>query len=289
MRAIEDKKTIIAQLLVLLIIGCSQIDALQRKSDDASSKPNPSPSNSSPISSVSPTTTPVSVPTARNRPQRYNPVIIIPGWGHDYLDHEPMRQWLRDEGYDDDDVVIIPYPYLAEVEIASTDIQKEMNAFLALYPIETKFDVVGISTGHFIGLHAIMSAAIDQRIDRYIGVAGIAHGVSNFSNFAIAGRLIETISPANNTFIQSFYGGALKDRIDGLKKCSLFSPQDQFIEPWDSGRFANGVNVEVPNAPHLEMMSARTYFDALKASCYAGSFMKDIVPQVDHTPAAGGE
>jgi hypothetical protein len=58
------------------------------------------------------------------------------------------------------------------------------------------------------------------------------------------------------------------NEIAELEKCSLFSPEDGILDPYDSGAFKDGINVSLPNISHLKFKSSPVVFEAMKKACF---------------------
>jgi hypothetical protein len=56
--------------------------------------------------------------------------------------------------------------------------------------------------------------------------------------------------------------------IQRLEKCSLFSPADGLLKPYDCGRFEDGINIDVPGMDHLHAAHERKYYRIMRRACY---------------------
>lgn len=54
-----------------------------------------------------------------------------------------------------------------------------------------------------------------------------------------------------------------------MKKCSIFSPEDGVLDPYDSGAFADGTNVELRNIRHVQFIKNAYVADQMIARCLA--------------------
>lgn len=57
------------------------------------------------------------------------------------------------------------------------------------------------------------------------------------------GSAHKKLSPLRNAFVMAFHARHAAD-IACLDKCSLFSPDDRLVTPYDAGRFSDRINME---------------------------------------------
>lgn len=189
------------------------------------------------------------------------------------------------DGFPKERIHFVPYTYRGTLDEVYGEMSAELSKIFASYPEGTKFDMVGFSTGGFTGMYTLMLGNFDNRIEKFISLSSIGHGIDRFEmlipglaellegtsvNYAVefsSGKTINAISPYMNSFVSNFYT-QYATRISKLKKCSIFSSGDGFIVPYDSGRFADGENHDVPDLYHLFAMLREGHYQALKTLCF---------------------
>jgi len=148
------------------------------------------------------------------------------------------------------------------------------------YPPETQFDLIGHSLGHVVSLVTFADLGYLPRVRKLIGLAGVMFGqwgkkpglcslkiLENIFCGDIFDHLIGTDQPALITDLIS----SNQEAMNHIQKCSLFSPQDGMLNPFNSGAFPDGINVSLPRVKHLRFKSAPVVFSALSQHCYNGN------------------
>ncbi len=221
----------------------------------------------------------VSNPTPAVRPK-----IVVVGWGP--LSCQPLIDWMVEDGFPKEHTYLFRYSYMQDVDTVKTELITQFNEVFAKYPQDVKFDIWAVSTGHFTALYSIMEGGLEQRIEKFIGIVGIAHGINSigldyrvpsavysYNNpgySLIVGKTISTISPHMNPFLTSFYA-KYDAKIKSLKKCSIFSPTDSLIDPYDTGHFDDGENFPIPNLRHVTIMTDKDHmYKFVVDNCYKG-------------------
>ena len=214
------------------------------------------------------------------------PKILVVGWGPTSC--QPFIDWMVEDGFPKEHAYLFKYSYTKDLETVKQELSTQFNEVFAKYAPNVKFDVIGLSTGHFVGLYTMMETNIDARVERFIGGMGIAHGINSigadyhFPNIiysyddpayaSVVGETIAAISPHMNPFLTSFYQ-KYDARIRTLKKCSVFSPQDSLVSPYDTGKFDDGENFSIPNLRHITSLNDKdgVYGQVFK-NCYKSSW-----------------
>ncbi len=207
-----------------------------------------------------------------------HPVLLFPGWGKNLQSTQPFVDRLIANGVAREDIYILEYNPRGSVERLAEDLIPQLNKIIGSYPASTSFDVIGRSTGHFAALYSLVAGNLEDRVHKFVGLAGIAHGIDGvrYSGpwaevpLVFGGEMIRTIHPFNNDFVRDFMSKNA-EKIGRLEKCSLASPDDGFIVPYFSGRFSDGVYIEVPGVMHFDTMTSPAYFDAMVRGCFGGS------------------
>ncbi len=224
-----------------------------------------------------------------------NPIILITGWGHKLPGNstQPIVDRIIADGAGD--AYNVEYSDHSDPDTVSKEIATTIQTIFAKYPAGTKFDMWGLSTGHFVGLYAMMTNNLDNRFQRFIGFFGIAHGMDAFylpiigealgikfnesitGYSLVVGKTLTEISPSyrtgTNQFLNAFYS-KYDSRIKALDKCSIFSPADGLVTPYDSGSFPDGRNYSIPNLKHMDGIKKPDHYNALVKNCYGSLWPK---------------
>lgn len=197
------------------------------------------------------------------------PVIMVRGWGGFLLtSFRFYKRFLQDDGYAARDLYEIKYDFRGDVDEVDSDVHSQLQAIFARYPKGQTFDIIGHSTGQFVALQAITAHHLAPRFRKVISLAGIAGGWDFLpAEAGWMGQLVDRLSPYQSDFVQDFF--ALNgDAIEALDTCTLFSPDDRLVAPYDSGRLPGGVNVEVPGMRHLAAIKEWRWYHAMREACY---------------------
>jgi pimeloyl-ACP methyl ester carboxylesterase len=210
-------------------------------------------------------------PVAPLRAEQPVPVILVPGWGPPILEYwDDYVEFLTADGYRPQDIHVTAYSYLSDVETIRTQLEEQFKQIVGSYPSNTQFDVITHSMGQFVALYTIMEGGFAPVIRKLIGISGIAHGMDpEFCAFKICGEAMnDTLTPFMSDFLQSFYS-TYQEPIAHLDKCSLYSPNDGLIRPYDSGKFEDGNNLAVPHMKHLRSIHHIRFYRAMRQTCYS--------------------
>jgi len=214
------------------------------------------------------------------------PKILVVGWGP--TDCQPFVDWMVEDGFPKEHAYLFKYSYMKDPETVKGELAEQFRQVFAKYPEDVKFDVIGLSTGHFTSIYTIMEEGFDTRIARIIGAVGIAHGINSVGldyrtpsivysyddpgYSLIVGKTIAALSPYMNPFLTSFYQ-KYDARIKNIRKCSIFSPQDSLIAPYDTGKFDDGENYSVPGIKHISGLDDRdSLYTHVVENCFKGSW-----------------
>jgi len=198
------------------------------------------------------------------------PVIFVPGWGPKVLTSQwVLRSFFEEDGYDWADLHEVRYPYRGRLSRISASLNRQFTAIFDEYSPETQFDMITHSFGHFVALYALLDNGLSDRIVNYVGLAGAAHGGDRENTFMARlfwGRTAPLLWPFNNPFIQSVMN-EYSESISSLKLCSLYSYSDEVLANPDSGKFENGINIEIPDASHLSFIHSRAIYETMVWRC----------------------
>jgi hypothetical protein len=282
-RIMTAKLTLIVAFLMLSVLWSCGNDSAKKKSSPVKNPATDQGENTINPNPVNPQTTAPVVITNENGK---HPIIVVAGWGHKlpWNNHQTFMDRITADGFAKEDTFLMTYDDHATPDEINLEVAPKFNEIFAKYPANTKFDVWGISTGHFVGIYAIMQSGFDTRVRKYIAVAGIGHGMDSFyipvvnieyrsdkTGFdTIVGKTLAAISPYMNPFVSDFYN-KYAARIQLLDKCSIFSKDDGFVTPYDSGKFADGKNFDIAGLKHLNSISEPGHYEAVKQNCYGGT------------------
>lgn len=216
--------------------------------------------------------------TATHR--QVTPIALVPGFGYDLAPlafnrevFDDYGKWLAESGVPREHVYVIDYPYRADLDTIRDVISRELEAILAKYPPGTRIDVVGHSMGALAGLYGVMEGGLAGRVRKFVSLAGITQGWNGdlCKRLGVCGKAQAQIVPFRSPFIRDFLSRHDRE-IARLEKCSLYSPDDGMVSPYDAGRLDGGTNVELKGATHLDMIWKKEVFETMREKCYGGRF-----------------
>jgi pimeloyl-ACP methyl ester carboxylesterase len=210
--------------------------------------------------------------------QNQRPIILVPGWGWNltglHVGEDSWARyidWLVQDGYLRSDIYVVNYSYEKDLDTIKAQMIPKFQEILSQYSPDTQFDVMGHSLGAFTGLWTIMEGGFSPRIKKFISLSGVPQGWdSSYCAAGICGAADQEIVPYQNTFVMAFLT-QYAAQIHQLEKCSLFSPQDGFVKPYDAGKWPDGINVDVPNMKHLATIWQQPFYGIMRANCYQSS------------------
>lgn len=188
---------------------------------------------------------------------------------------------LERVGFSKEHVLKVRYPDKKNISDMVQAVEPQLKQFMARYSSETRFDVMGHSLGHVVSLVTLAKLHLLPRVRKFIGLAGV-----------IFGQLGEKPGLCGVSFLAPYYCGDIFDLLIGttqppfilellenhaeemkrIEKCSLFSPDDGMLNPYDSGAFEDGINISIPHVNHLKFKSSPLVFETLKEQCFEGEF-----------------
>jgi hypothetical protein len=210
------------------------------------------------------------VATAAQARPSAEPIVLVPGYLWQVAgEPDKLRAQLLESGFDERDIFLVGYPERETPDVIGAVVADALLQALAFYPAGTKARVVTWSLGHFVALYSILEHGLEDRVASVVGIAGAAHGTERdrLCSLGLCGRTLPLLMPAHNEFVRSVYA-AKPGALASLSKCALFSPEDGVLEPYDSGAFPDGVNVEVRGVKHLQKFKDRSYVDAMLERCW---------------------
>jgi pimeloyl-ACP methyl ester carboxylesterase len=209
------------------------------------------------------------------------PILLVPGLWYEYAPkvygmkvYDRYVKWLVEEGFPRERIHVLDYTSHHSLKRVSAQMSAQLRKIRAQYPPDTRFDVMGHSLGGFVALYSILTTGFSTQVKKFISLAGIPQGWDGFGacKIGLCGEMHKQLIPYRSTLIRLLFE-KFHDEIARLDKCSIFSPQDGLVRPYDAGRFEDGIAVELPDTPHMDILFKRATFDALKRECYHGSFL----------------
>jgi len=184
-------------------------------------------------------------------------------------------------GFPKEHVLKVHYPDQKDILEITKVLEPQLRKFMAQYPSESQFDVMGHSLGHVVSFVSLARLHLLSRVRKLIGLAGVMFGqlgekpgLCAFPLLAphycgdIFDLLIGTTEPP---FILELMEQNAEE-MRRVEKCSLFSPEDGMLNPYDSGAFKEGLNISIPNMHHLKFKSSPIVFEKMKEECFGGEF-----------------
>jgi hypothetical protein len=182
-------------------------------------------------------------------------------------------------GYPKEHILKVRYPDRKNISEITAAVEPQLKKFIARYPSDTQFDVLGHSLGHVVSFVTMAKLGLLDKIRKLIGLAGVMFG-----------QLGEKPGLCRFEILAPYYCGDIFDLLVGtteppfildlmeknaeemkrIEKCSLFSPEDGMLDPYDSGAFADGTNISIPNMHHLKFKSSPLVFEKMKEECFRG-------------------
>jgi pimeloyl-ACP methyl ester carboxylesterase len=198
------------------------------------------------------------------------PVILVPGWGPPAIENwDDYVSFLVQDGHLPQDIYVTSYSFLDDVGTIREQLDLQFRQILSWYPSSVSFDVITHSMGQFVGLYTIMEGNFNSRVRKFVGISGIAHGMDpEVCIFNICGHAMDrSLTPFLSNFLTAFFS-TFRTHLDKLDKCSIYSPQDGVIEPYDSGKFADGTNASIEGMHHLKSIHEYPFYRAMTQTCY---------------------
>jgi pimeloyl-ACP methyl ester carboxylesterase len=251
---------VVGSVITYVLCGCGRTEV---KSPELFSVP------SLLLTSVRALTTPT-VATGAARP-----IILVPGWGWNFTKYKLTQpvfagyiQWLINDGVPAQDIYVVDYGYAKDLDTIKGQMIPAFQKIISSYPADTKFDVMGHSEGGFTGLYTIMEGNFSNRIQKFVSLSGIPQGWDNwYCKTGICGKAHLDLIPYHSTFVVAFLN-QYADQIHGLQKCSIYSPDDGFVKPYDAGKFSDGTNVDVPGMHHMATIWDEQFYHVMRSHCY---------------------
>jgi len=210
-----------------------------------------------------------------------NPKILFHGGGGGApkasIDLSPLRVQFQENGIPKKDLYLVQYPHSKDLKEIIQALRPQITEIISRYSTETQFDLIGHSLGHVVSLVSMAKLNLLSKIKRLIGLAGVMFGqygkkpgLCRFKLFApyfcgdIFDLLLGTTEPP---FLMTLLERHAEE-MNRIEKCSLYSPEDGVLDPYDSGAFSDGTNVSLPDIHHIKFKSSPQVFEAMIKNCY---------------------
>jgi len=211
------------------------------------------------------------------QPLPHPPVILLHGSGprrmpQSVVSMQPFAELLVARGFQRRHIHLPVYPQGGDRVQSIGAIRSAMHRIRAQYPEGTTFDIVGHSMGQFVGMMAVLEGDMVPMVRTLVGLAGVAHGQDRRNRGCLllggCGDLFTLLRPAHGGWIAATLRRYAAE-LGRMKKCSIFSPEDGVLDPYDSGAFADGTNVELRNIRHVQFIKNAYVADQMIARCLA--------------------
>ena len=201
-----------------------------------------------------------------------NPIVLVHGYGpRFYVNLQKYKNFLVSDGISKDAIFLLDYPQLAEPKEIVQSVKEQLTAFLSKFPEGTKLDLITHSYGNFVGLYAPLEAGLGNRVENFIGLAGIARGMGELRLCRIllgCGKTLPLLTPYMSPFVEE-YLTKHSSEIEKYNKCSLYSESDKVVvDPPDSGALPGGKIVEVTDSTHMDFVHSEDLYAIMKTACF---------------------
>lgn len=210
-----------------------------------------------------------------------NPKILFHGGGggapKSVIDLTPLKTQFEEQGIASEEIYQVQYPHSQDIADIVEALRPQMNEIIARYSNDMKFDVIGHSLGHVVSLVSMAKLNLLSKVRKLIGLAGVMFGqfgqkpgLCRFSLLApyYCGDIFDyLLGSTQPPFIMDLLERH-EEEMSLVEKCSLYSPEDGILDPYDSGAFPDGVNVSLPKIHHLKFKSSPVVFEAMKKACF---------------------
>lgn len=199
-----------------------------------------------------------------------NPILFIPGWGPPgFANLGKVVSFFESEGSARSNLHQFSYPYKKSLGTIKKALIPKLVRTIESYSANTRFDVVTHSLGHFVALHALLESGFGDRIDHYIGLAGVGLGQEDLPpGCGIAScTAFEPLIPYPSRFALELVK-RFGTTFQHWKKCSLYSVDDNLLDnPFDASAFPDGTNIELSGYRHNDFIRLREIYEVMRAAC----------------------
>lgn len=196
-------------------------------------------------------------------------------------DMKPAAKQLSKLGFPEEHIYQVKYPDSKNIADMVAALKPQLEDILSHYPPGTPFDTIGHSLGHVVSLVAVTRLDLLSRLRKLIGIAGVMFGQMGPKPWLCGYALLaphycgDIFDILIGTRTPSIVMDILENKaveMSRVQKCSLYSPEDGVLNPYDSGAFPDGINVSIPDMTHLEFKGSPQVFSTIKEACFDGEF-----------------
>lgn len=207
------------------------------------------------------------------------PILLVPGLWYKYSKpvlgqkvFDPITRWLIQSGFPAEDIHVLNYDSTATIDFINNQLESQIETILQQYPAGTRFDLWAHSLGGFVGLYAMVANGHADRFRKFVSLAGIPQGWNGYAacKIGLCGLAHPPLIPYHSDYVMWFLS-TYATAIASYEKCSLYSPSDGLVRPYDAGKFDDGTNVELQGLTHMDMVFNKTSYDAVVQNCYGGN------------------
>lgn len=201
-----------------------------------------------------------------------NHYILIHGGGPNFIvKMDKFAKRLTAKGVSKSRIHQLTYNYKSSVVEMSEDVKRQTEALLAKLPTTVKLNVFGHSLGNFVAMHAMASLEDPSRVNKFIGLAGVALGQDvrpGYCDLVGCPEYMEELYPYKNDFILDFIDDH-KDAIEEWDHCALYSKADRRVKaPYDAGVIVSGTGHKLDRVSHLGFITNGKAFEQIISTCF---------------------
>lgn len=201
-----------------------------------------------------------------------NPIVLVHGYGpRFYVNMLKYKSFLVNDGVNKDAIFLLDYPQLNTPDEIVKSVKEQLSAFLSKFPEGTKLDLITHSYGNFVGLYAPLEAGMGNKVENFIGLAGISRGIGQLRFCKLlggCGKTLPLLTPFMSPFVVEYLSKHANE-IERYNKCSLYSESDKVVaDPPDSGALPGGKIVEVVDSTHMDFIHSDDLYSIMKTACY---------------------
>lgn len=213
--------------------------------------------------------------------EKHAPILFFHGGGggapQSLTDLSLLRKRFEKQGFEKEQLYQVHYPSSKNLREINEALKPQILEILSRYPAGQKVDLVGHSLGHVVSLLSFSNLNLLQRIGKLVGLAGVMFGqygdkpgLCRFKLFSpyFCGDLFDWLLGTLEPVIVMNILDQHPQEIESIQKCSIFSADDGVLDPYDSGAFPDGVNIEIPHIHHYQFKNSKKVFQTLIEGCF---------------------
>lgn len=213
--------------------------------------------------------------------KEHAPILFFHGGGggapQSLTDLSLLRNRFEKEGFEKEHLYRVHYPSSKNLRDINDALKPQVLEILSRYPPHQKVDLVGHSMGHVVSLLSFNDLNLLQRIRKLVGLAGVMFGqygdkpgLCRFKLLSpyFCGDLFDWLLGTSEPLIVMNLLDQHPQEIESIQKCSIFSADDGVLDPYDSGAFPDGKNIEIPGVHHYQFKTSKKVFQTLIEECF---------------------